>query len=79
MYSGCISLVPRPSFSAALDARAGDLNYSGKGGSGHETKAAYPFFTTPWQSLIVPQPWDISLKATQRISECLLSLFGLSL
>ena len=33
-------------------------------------QAASPFFTTPWQSLIVPQ--DISLKATQRISECLL-------
>ena len=37
------SLVPRPSFSAALDVipRAGDLNYiqrCGKGGSGHETR-----------------------------------------
>ena len=28
-------------------------------------QAASPFFTTPWQSLIVPQ--DISLKATQNI------------
>ena len=40
-------------------------------------QAASPFFTTPWQILIVPQ--DISLKAAQIISECLLLVFGLSL
>ena len=43
-------------------------------------QAASPFFITPsaWQSLIIV-PQDISLKATQRISECLLLVFGLSL